>query len=123
MILLLKAVFGVVAGDTGATSGLPVVVVVSYFLLTGLDILNTLVAFRFERRFDWRLLALVPLLRFGYRQLLYISTINAIWHALVGQMAGWNKLERTGGVFNLPLAPASVPRRDGTLAGFERPAE
>ncbi len=123
VILLLKAVFGVVAGDTGATSGLPVVVVVSYFLLTGLDILNTLVAFRFERRFDWRLLALVPLLRFGYRQLLYISTINAIWHALVGQMAGWNKLERTGGVFNLPLAPASVPRRDGTLAGFERPAE
>ena len=81
-------------------------VFLSYFFLTALDLMNTVVAFRFERRFDWRLLLLVPLLRFGYRQLLYVSTLNAIWHAAIGHMAGWNKLERTGGVFLGPNASA-----------------
>lgn len=108
VLLIVKAIIGVAAGETITMTGLPVVVVVSYFLLTGLDILNTLVAFRFEKRFDWRLLALVPVLRFGYRQLLYVSTINAIWHALIGQIAGWNKLARTGAVFNRPRGMAGL---------------
>lgn len=105
VLLVAKAIIGVFSGEAVAMSGLPVVVVASYFFLTALDVLNTLVAFRFERRFDWKLLAIVPLLRFGYRQLLYISTLNAIWHAMIGQMAGWNKLARTGAVFN-PVRPA-----------------
>lgn len=108
LLLLGKIAFGFFAGDATAMTGLPVAMLVSYFLLTGLDLLTMLVASGFARRFDWRLIALVPVLRFGYRQLLYAATINAIWHAALGRMAGWNKLERTGGVFR-PGAPVVTP--------------
>jgi cellulose synthase/poly-beta-1,6-N-acetylglucosamine synthase-like glycosyltransferase len=122
LLLVIQAIIAVVTGEALALSALPFVVLVSYFLLTGLDILNTVVAFRFEKRFDWRLLALVPLLRFGYRQLLYIASIRAIWHALIGQMTGWNKLERTGGVFKRRQGSVDLPGA-GTIRKVEGSAE
>lgn len=67
-----------------------------YLGLTLIDVLNTLVTFRFERRFSLGLLLLTPLLRLGYRQLLYVSTLRAAWRAITGRLAAWNKLERTG---------------------------
>ncbi|MEO6300686.1 MAG: glycosyltransferase [Paracoccaceae bacterium] len=67
-----------------------------YLGLMLIDILNTLATFRFERRFSLGLLLLTPLLRLGYRQLLYVSTIRAVWRALTGRLTEWNKLKRTG---------------------------
>lgn len=64
--------------------------------LTLIDVLNTLATFRFERRFSLRLLLLTPLLRFGYRQLLYVSTLRATWRAITGRLTNWNKLDRSG---------------------------
>ena len=104
VLLLAKGIFVLATGGEMSWSGFPTVVLVSYFFLTAIDMLNTLAAFWFERRFQWKLLVLVPFLRFGYRQLLYISTIRAIWHALSGHMAGWNKLDRTGAVFAVPVS-------------------
>jgi peptidoglycan-N-acetylglucosamine deacetylase len=46
----------------------------------------------------WRLLPLLILQRFCYRQLLYVTALRATLAALKGRMLGWNKLIRTGRV-------------------------
>lgn len=123
VLLLAGAVFNLATGGALSLSGFPTVVLLSYFFLTAIDMLNTLAAFWFERRFQWRLLLLVPFLRFGYRQLLYVSTIRAIWHALTGHMAGWNKLERTGTVAAIAVAELRLVRPTRVLPRQLRPAE
>jgi hypothetical protein len=67
-----------------------------FLLIAAAGFINVLAAFVFSRRFDLKLLLIVPLLTFGYRQLLYISSIRSIWRALTGQQGVWNKLNRTG---------------------------
>lgn len=117
--LVLQGLWALASDGVAALWSLPAGLVIAYFALTVVDVLNTLVAFRFERRFDWKLLALVPLVRFGYRQLLYISTIRALGRALTGTATGWNKLDRTGAILSLwsrlrgpsndPLEAKSLP--------------
>ena len=70
-------------------------VILLFLLLTLLDVVNLAAAFWFERKLEWKLLLLVPFLRFGYRQLLYISSIRSIFHATSGRLRGWQKLSRT----------------------------
>lgn len=106
LVLLGQGAYAMATKGALAFSGFPSVVLFSYFFLTMIDIANTVVAFRFERRFDWKLLALVPLMRFGYRQLLYLSAIRALLRAVAGRPSGWHKLDRTGAVFRR-LSPAS----------------
>jgi cellulose synthase/poly-beta-1,6-N-acetylglucosamine synthase-like glycosyltransferase/peptidoglycan/xylan/chitin deacetylase (PgdA/CDA1 family) len=50
------------------------------------------------RRWLWRLLPLVLLQRFCYRQLLYVTAVRVTVAALKGRMLGWDKLMRTGAV-------------------------
>jgi hypothetical protein len=59
-------------------------------------------------RSGWRLLPLVFLQRFSYRQLLYWVAVRALLAAIKGQFVGWGKLVRTGSV-SLPL-PSVAPR-------------
>ncbi|GEP05240.1 polysaccharide deacetylase family protein [Methylobacterium oxalidis] len=54
---------------------------------------------------EWRLLPLLVLQRFCYRQLLYVTAIRTLLTALRGTFVGWGKLVRTGSV-DLPVAPA-----------------
>ncbi|ACL57966.1 polysaccharide deacetylase family protein [Methylobacterium nodulans] len=54
---------------------------------------------------EWRLLPLLVLQRFCYRQLLYITAIRTLLTALRGTFVGWGKLVRTGSV-DLPVASA-----------------
>ncbi|WP_132253791.1 polysaccharide deacetylase family protein [Methylobacterium segetis] len=54
---------------------------------------------------EWRLLPLLVLQRFCYRQLLYATAIRTLLTALRGTFVGWGKLVRTGSV-DLPVAPA-----------------
>jgi cellulose synthase/poly-beta-1,6-N-acetylglucosamine synthase-like glycosyltransferase len=46
----------------------------------------------------WRLLPLLVVQRFCYRQLLYLCAIRVAFAALKGRLLGWNKLMRTGRV-------------------------
>jgi cellulose synthase/poly-beta-1,6-N-acetylglucosamine synthase-like glycosyltransferase/peptidoglycan/xylan/chitin deacetylase (PgdA/CDA1 family)/spore germination protein YaaH len=50
------------------------------------------------RRYLWRLLPLVLIQRFCYRQLLYVTAVRVAVAALKGRMLGWDKLRRTGAV-------------------------
>jgi hypothetical protein len=49
-----------------------------------------------RRRAIWRLLPLLLLQRFCYRQLLYLCAVRVAFAALKGRLQGWNKLARTG---------------------------
>ena len=56
-----------------------------------------------ERRYElWRLLPLLFLQRFCYRQLLYVTAIRVAAAALKGRMLGWGTLTRTGRVARQP---------------------
>jgi cellulose synthase/poly-beta-1,6-N-acetylglucosamine synthase-like glycosyltransferase/peptidoglycan/xylan/chitin deacetylase (PgdA/CDA1 family)/spore germination protein YaaH len=68
-----------------------------YFQL--IELLGSALAIALEgRRWLWRLLPLVLVQRFCYRQLLYVTAVRVAAAALKGRMLGWDKLMRTGAV-------------------------
>ncbi len=86
---------------TVATQGFPpldsisISFVLLFLFLTFLDAINLLAASWLDRKFEWKLMLLVPFLRFGYWQLIYLSSLRSIFHALSGRLRGWQKLKRT----------------------------
>ncbi len=64
----------------------------AFFLVV--DVLAAAVGFWFERRENWKLLAWLPLQRFGYRQVMYFVMLKSIKTAVEGAIVGWNKVER-----------------------------
>lgn len=74
-----------------------------YFQL--LEVATSALAISMERRFHlWKLLPLLFLQRFCYRQLLYVTAVRVTAAALKGRMLGWGSLVRTGRVG--PATPA-----------------
>jgi cellulose synthase/poly-beta-1,6-N-acetylglucosamine synthase-like glycosyltransferase/peptidoglycan/xylan/chitin deacetylase (PgdA/CDA1 family) len=73
-------------------------IVLAYLALPLLDVLIAVMAFQLEPREQRRLIALVPLQRFFYRQLLYISALRALRRALTGNFEGWEKITRMSSV-------------------------
>lgn len=90
------AVYSIALREALPGGTLPILLFTSYFIMTGIEVLRTLTAFWFERRWEWKTLLLIPLLRFGYRQLLYVTAIRGIFRALTGHPTGWYKIDRTG---------------------------
>ncbi|PVA05333.1 hypothetical protein DC363_16095 [Thalassorhabdomicrobium marinisediminis] len=116
LLLLGQGLWALATGGPALLASVPIGLFAAYFALTVLDVGNTLVAFWFEKRFDWKLLALVPILRFGYRQLLYVSTLRALAQAVTGTTAGWNKLNRTGATLSLWSEAAATEAAVGQAA-------
>ncbi len=87
--------YEILTRGTMSFNDLSLSVVVMFLMFTLLDVINLAAAFWFEKKFEWKLLLLVPFLRFGYRQLLYISSMRSIAHAITGRLRGWQKLKRT----------------------------
>ena len=96
--LVIKASFILATVGLAAIDLMTVVAVIGYFGLVIVDIILATAAFVIERRRDAWLVALVPLLRFGYRQIMVYAALNALWRALTGRLYGWNKLARLGTV-------------------------
>ncbi|MEF3046308.1 glycosyltransferase [Pseudotabrizicola sp. L79] len=63
-------------------------------------------ALRYDGREKLSLLFVVPLMNFALRPLLYIAVYRAMWSAVSGRLAGWNKLRRQG--LAAPKAKAPV---------------
>jgi cellulose synthase/poly-beta-1,6-N-acetylglucosamine synthase-like glycosyltransferase/peptidoglycan/xylan/chitin deacetylase (PgdA/CDA1 family)/spore germination protein YaaH len=63
-----------------------------FFLLV--DVLAASVGFAFERKENWKLLAWLPIQRFGYRQVIYWVMLKSVKTAFKGVIVGWNKVER-----------------------------
>lgn len=104
LVYVLGALYLVRAGFFLATIGfsgidtVQLVLVASVLGLVLVDVITALAAFLLDRRRDLRLVALVPLTRLGYRQLLTIAALRALARAVTGKLYGWNKLRRTGAV-------------------------
>ena len=69
-----------------------------YFQILEVATAALAIAIEHRGRTMWRLLPLLVLQRFCYRQLLYVTALRAALAALKGHMLGWNKLIRTGRV-------------------------
>jgi len=75
-------------------------IAVGYLMFTLMDICGSLLAFTLERR-PKKLMWLILIQRFFYRQFMYIVTYKSIIAILKGRHHGWNKLNRTGNVIPL----------------------
>ena len=65
-----------------------------YVFFLVVDLLAASVGFTFERHEDWKLLAWLPVQRFGYRQVMYFVMLKSVKTAVEGAIVGWNKVER-----------------------------
>jgi len=99
---LISAINNYVSGPPEAVFLSPALhTVAAYWLyFQVLELVTAALAIALERksRNIWRLLPLLVLQRFCYRQLLYVTALRAALAALKGHMLGWNKLIRTGRV-------------------------
>ena len=99
---LISAINNYVSGPPDAVLLSPALhTVAAYWLYFQiLELVTAALAIALERksRNMWRLLPLLVLQRFCYRQLLYVTALRAALAALKGHMLGWNKLIRTGRV-------------------------
>jgi cellulose synthase/poly-beta-1,6-N-acetylglucosamine synthase-like glycosyltransferase/peptidoglycan/xylan/chitin deacetylase (PgdA/CDA1 family)/spore germination protein YaaH len=73
-------------------------ILIYYFLFTLIDLLTASIPFLLEHKEDWKLLLWMPLQRFFYRQLIYYVAIKSLFTALIGQIVGWGKFERSADV-------------------------
>ncbi len=65
-----------------------------YVFFLVVDVLAAAIGFTFERREDWKLLAYLPVQRFGYRQIMYFVMLKSVKTAFKGILVGWNSVER-----------------------------
>ncbi len=86
----------IIRGDMAA-------IAVGYALFLLMDVCGSLLAFTLENRRK-RLMFLVLIQRFYYRQFMYFITFKAMFAMVKGARYGWNKLERQGTVKALPAA-------------------
>jgi cellulose synthase/poly-beta-1,6-N-acetylglucosamine synthase-like glycosyltransferase/peptidoglycan/xylan/chitin deacetylase (PgdA/CDA1 family) len=112
LALLLSVIAGLSSYASQPEAGLPASLVTvcaywTYFQL--LEAMTSGLAISMERRRRlWRLLPLVVLQRFCYRQLLYVTAVRVAAAALKGRMLGWAKLARTGTAAQPPTAGDAV---------------
>jgi hypothetical protein len=86
--------------SAGAAQADTLLVLASYWaLFQALDAMAVATAIALDGcRSSWRLMPLIVLQRFTYRQVLYWVAIRALLAALKGTFVGWGKLVRTGHV-------------------------
>ena len=117
---LLDLLVDVVLGRPQAAAGdARVWMILGYAALPLLDVAIILAALRFDRSESIWLVLLIPLQRFFYRQLLYITAWRAMIRAVIGKLAHWGKLARTGSA-QLPGQGGSAPTPE---ADRRQPAE
>jgi cellulose synthase/poly-beta-1,6-N-acetylglucosamine synthase-like glycosyltransferase/spore germination protein YaaH/peptidoglycan/xylan/chitin deacetylase (PgdA/CDA1 family) len=70
-------------------------IAVGYLMFTVMDVCGSLLAFTLEKR-PKKLMWLILIQRFFYRQFMYVITYKSIIAIIRGKHYGWNKLKRTG---------------------------
>ena len=68
--------------------------VIYYIFFLVVDLSAAAIGFAFESKEEWKLLAYLPIQRFGYRQVMYYVMVKSVKTAVKGVIVGWNKLER-----------------------------
>jgi hypothetical protein len=122
LLLVVTVTSALVAWATGASAAIPtdLGILASFWLaFQAFDVSASAAGVvRDPDRSLWRLVPLVVVQRFTYRQLLYWVALKALLAALKGTLVGWGKLARTGSV-RFELQPRAVGAQ-GTCLG-DRP--
>ncbi|NBC96339.1 MAG: glycosyltransferase, partial [Deinococcus-Thermus bacterium] len=122
LLLVVTVTSALVAWATGASAAIPtdLGILASFWLaFQAFDVSASAAGVvRDPDRSLWRLVPLVVVQRFTYRQLLYWVALKALLAALKGTLVGWGKLARTGSV-RLELQPRAAGAQ-GTCLG-DRP--
>jgi cellulose synthase/poly-beta-1,6-N-acetylglucosamine synthase-like glycosyltransferase len=85
--------------ETSGPDGLLWLLMIYWMIFQAFDISAALVGVILEpNKGYWKLVPLIALQRFTYRQLLYVSAFRALLAAAKGRFVGWGKLVRTGNV-------------------------
>src|SRR5690606_10410310 len=84
------------SGDTSEGLDVSRLAVAGVAMVQVMDIIVAWIAHRREKVWRIKLVLLVPLMNIFYRPLLYITVYRALWSALAGRLARWNKLRRLG---------------------------
>ena len=84
------------SGDTSEGLDVSRLAVAGVAMVQVMDISVAWIAHRREKVWRIKLVLLVPLMNIFYRPLLYITVYRALWSALTGRLARWNKLRRLG---------------------------
>jgi cellulose synthase/poly-beta-1,6-N-acetylglucosamine synthase-like glycosyltransferase len=109
IMMIVTIVDGIWIASVYPNDGVPsaLIVVGQYWLLfQSVDLATSAIAVALERQPGlWRLLPLLILQRFCYRQLLYFTALRTTGAILTGHLVGWNKLKRTGSVLLSTLKP------------------
>ncbi|MFH1657187.1 MAG: glycosyltransferase [bacterium] len=87
----LVLIFSIIMGNWSAVLG-------GYIIFTLIDVSASLLAFSLEKK-PKKLMWLILIQRFFYRQFMYIITYRSLLAVLKGKKHGWNKLQRTGNVY------------------------
>jgi hypothetical protein len=101
VLLLLTLLLSVIAtlSHTSSLDGTLVLIAAYWALFQAIDLSAALVGIALEPHSGyWKLIPLVILQRWTYRQLLYVTAVRALLAALKGTFVGWGKLVRTGNV-------------------------
>ncbi|MFB9745600.1 glycosyltransferase [Pseudonocardia sulfidoxydans] len=113
-------VYGLIFDDTVRT-------LVLWGSVLAIQTVAGIVAFRLERE-KMRILWLLPLQQFVYRQLMYAVLIQSVSAALTGIRLGWQKLRRIGRFENVPtqnrdgaVSRVVAPRRPATIPSVPDP--
>lgn len=93
-VSLLGAAVGAVMHPGGAMPSGVLESLTFYALFQLVELAGGAMGFAFERGEDWRLLPLVVVQRFCYRQLLYFTAVRALVAAVRGGLVEWGKLAR-----------------------------
>ncbi len=90
-----------------------------YGIFLFFDYASAVLSFAVERKENYKLLMMVLLQRFVYRQLLYIAAIKSTLAAIKGREVRWNKLERFGSVPHKPRY-GYLPHKNHELRRYEQ---
>lgn len=82
-----------IRGDMGA-------ILSGYLMFLMMDLCGSLLAFTLEKK-PKKLMWLILIQRFYYRQFMYVITFRSLLAILHGRKHGWNKLKRTGNVLSV----------------------
>lgn len=96
---IINLLLSVSDGGPVFAQAVPISLIVAYFALPLFEALTIVTAFKIDPRARMRLLFYLPLMRVFYAQLLTFSLYRAMWRALTGRLASWNKLKRTASVY------------------------
>lgn len=98
LITLVRFLAELFAGQSSEISASSKIILLGYLALPALEFIVAFTAFKYEKTEGFSMLLYLPMQRIFVKQLLTFTVYKALWRAMTGRLANWNKLKRTASV-------------------------